>query len=205
MLLKQKIGNDIHPSIPLEVDFPSNHEDGKMPILDLKVWTERKENKTIIMHEFYSKGISSKAVINAKLAIPWSTKCTALTQEVLRVLLNCSKELPWRVPTQHVNDMVLRMQYSGYSKKFWYEVVNSALKVYDERMSADENGTRPLHRPKGWKTRERAIENQKKKISWYKTGGNDSVIFVPATPRSELQKRYAKEIKAKGLNIKVVK
>ena len=203
MLLIQEIGNDIHPSIQLEVDFPSNHGDGKMPILDLKVWRERKENKTIIMHEFNSKDVSSKAVINAKSAIPWSTKRTVLTQEMLRVLLNCSKELPWRVPTQHVNEMVLRMQYSGYSKKFRYEVVNSALKAYDERMSADENGTRPLYRPNGWKTRERAIEKQKKKNSWYKKGGNDSVIFVPATPRSELQKRYAKEIKAKGLNIKV--
>ena len=204
MLLIQEIGNYIHPSIQLEVHFPSNHEDGKMPILDLKVWTERKKNKTIIMHEFYSKDVSSKAVINAKSAIPWSTKRTVLTQEVLRVLLNCSKELPWSVPTQHVNEMVLRMQYSGYSKKFRYEVVNSALKAYDERMSADESGTRPLYRPKGWETRERAIEKQKKKISWYKTGGDDSVIFVPATPGSELQKRYAKEIKAKGLKIKVV-
>ena len=31
MLLIQKTGNDIHPSIQLEVDFPSNHEDGKCP------------------------------------------------------------------------------------------------------------------------------------------------------------------------------
>ena len=82
--------------------------------------------------------------------------------------------------------------------------MNSALKAYNERMSADENGTRPLYRPKWWKTRERAIEKQKKKIGLNKTGGNDSFIFVPATPRSELQRRNAEEIKAKGFKIKVV-
>ena len=38
MALVQKIGNSIHPSIELEVDYPSGHEDGKLPILDLKVW-----------------------------------------------------------------------------------------------------------------------------------------------------------------------
>ena len=47
------------------------------------------------MYEFYSKEMASKAVINARSALSWSTKRTVLTQEVLRVLLNCSKLLPW--------------------------------------------------------------------------------------------------------------
>ena len=34
MLLFQQIGNSIHPSIQLEVDFPSKHEDNNMPILN---------------------------------------------------------------------------------------------------------------------------------------------------------------------------
>ena len=99
MLPIQDIGNDIHPSTQLEVEFPSNHEDGKMPILDLKIWIEKHETHAMIMHEFYSKEVSSKNVINVKSAIPWSTKRTVLTQEALRVLLNCSKRLPWDVPT----------------------------------------------------------------------------------------------------------
>ena len=94
-------------------------------------------------HECYSKEVSSKNVINAKQAIRWSTKRTVLTQEILRVLLNCSKRLPWDVPTRHVNDVMMKMQYSGYSKKFRYEVVKSALKAYDDRVSADESGIRP--------------------------------------------------------------
>ena len=54
---------------------------------------------------------------------------SALTQETLRVLLNFSKLLPWERRVENVNEMVLRKQYSGYSEKFRYEVVNSALKT----------------------------------------------------------------------------
>ena len=38
MALIKKVGNDIHPLIRLEVDYPSKHQDGKLPIFDLKVW-----------------------------------------------------------------------------------------------------------------------------------------------------------------------
>ena len=58
---------------------------------------------------------------------------------------------------------MMKVQYSGYSKKFRYEVVKSALKAYDDRVSADVNGIRLLYRPKEWKTKERASEKQRKK------------------------------------------
>ena len=94
-MIKQ-VGNDIRPSIQLEVDYPSNHQGGKLPILDLKVWVESREKKTegqvgkvsAITYEFHSKCMASKAVINARSALTWSTKRTVLTQEVLRVLMN---------------------------------------------------------------------------------------------------------------------
>ena len=44
-----------------------------------------------------------------------------------------------------------------------------------------------------------------KKSSWYKRGGDEAVIFVPATPNSQLQKKYQTEIKRQSFKIKVVK
>ena len=38
------------------------------------------------------------------------------------------------------------MQYSGYSKKFRYEVVDSAVKAYRARQEAELKGERPMHR-----------------------------------------------------------
>ena len=63
----------------------------------------------------------------------------------------------------------------------------------EQDLCTDRNGGKP----------EKSNRQAKTKIGWYKTGDN-SVIFVPATPGSELQRRYTKEIKAKGFQIKVV-
>ena len=53
MKIIMDIGNSIHKSIQLTTDYPSEHKDNKIPILDLKVWTERKNSKTMVLHEFY--------------------------------------------------------------------------------------------------------------------------------------------------------
>ena len=215
MLLIKRLGDDIHSSIQLEVDYPSNHRDQKLPILDLKVWLETREkeienqvvNMSVIKYELYSKEMVSKPVINARSALSWSTKRTVLTHEVLRVLLNCRKLLPWerweRV-VENVTEMVLRMQYSGYSEKFRCDVVNTALKAYETSKKAYREGERPLHRPRELKREERDQEKVRKRSNWYKKGRNEVVVFVPSMPNSQLPRRYQKEIKKQGFKIKVV-
>lgn len=212
MELIRQVGDDIHPSIKLEVDYPSKHPDKKLPILDLKVWVEQREKEvqgsnqmvSVIMYEFYTKEIASKALVNARSAMSASVKRTVLSQAVLRVLLNCSPLLPWANVVEKVEEMVLRMQYSGYNKKFRYEVVDSAIKAYRARQEAELKGERPMHRPKGWRRDERETEKSRKREDWYKKGGNEAVIFVPATPGSQLQKEYQREIRNQGYRIKVV-
>ena len=70
----KRIGDSIHESIILETDCPENHEDRKMPILDLKVWLEVRNERKFIMHEYYMKQVSSKAVIDARSTLPWKQK-----------------------------------------------------------------------------------------------------------------------------------
>ena len=108
------------------VGTPSKHDDLKVPILDMGMYVN---NGRKVVYELYSKEVSSKCVINARSAAPWSMKRTVLTQEVLRVLLNCSTDLEWEVKKNHVEMMVARMQFSGYSNKFRSEVVDSAIKA----------------------------------------------------------------------------
>ena len=40
----KEMGNEIHPSIQLETDYPSKNPDKKMPLLDVKIWTEKRRN-----------------------------------------------------------------------------------------------------------------------------------------------------------------
>ena len=88
------IGNSIHESIQLETDCPENHEDKKLPILDLKVWLKQQNERKFIMHEFYMKPVSSIALIDARSTLLWKSKRIILVQQALRILRNCSEDLP---------------------------------------------------------------------------------------------------------------
>ena len=195
------VGDSIHPSIQLEVDCPSQHTDGEVPILDVKVWVEKSRT---VMYEFYSKEVSSKSVIDARSALPWSTKRTILTQEVLRILLNCSTDLDKQRIVHHVEHMVTRMQFSGYDSKFRGQIIHSAFKAYEKITEAVQRGERPLHRPKHWKREEREKDKEKKKKNWFRRGGYDTVIFIQATPESKLRKMLQKDIDDSDFNIRVV-
>ena len=68
--LWKTVTNGIHPSIQVEVDFPSRHLEKSVPILDLRVWVENTIDggKYVVMHEYYMKDVASKAVLNARSA-----------------------------------------------------------------------------------------------------------------------------------------
>ena len=45
---------------------------------------------------------------------------------------------------------------------------------------------------------------KEKAVGWYKRGGYESVIFVPSTPDSLLQRRYQAEIVRQGIKIRIM-
>ena len=56
MKLIQTEANSIHPSIQTTIDYKSNYNDKKLPMLDLKIWTApNKDGVTKVMHEHYIK------------------------------------------------------------------------------------------------------------------------------------------------------
>ena len=204
MKILQEVGNSIHPSIQITIDYPSNYDDKKMPSLDMKIWVEETDTGNIIMHEHYSKPMATTALLNERSALPWSMKRTVLMQEALRILLNCSRELPWEVKSKHLSRFTARMQFSGYEKKFRSEVIKSALNAYEKLRTAEVEGDRPLYRPKTWRATEREKERKEKKKIWYKKGGYQSVMFISATPGSILKKKYETEVQKSGMKIRIV-
>ena len=204
MNLIKQIGNDIHPSIQLEVDYPTKYPDGKMPILDLKVWIEQTERGSRILHEFYMKPMATKTVINARSAMSWRVKRTVLTQEALRIMLNCSRDLPWRMVANHLTEFSARMQFSGYEQRFRAEVIKSAIHAYNTLLAAEQQGERPLYRPRSWNMVEREKQRKAKKLSWYKKGGEEALMIIPKTPDSRLLKMYQQEVRQSGLPIYIV-
>ena len=203
-------GDSIHQSIQLEADYPAKHPDKKVPILDIKVWVDA-EGK--VWHEYYSKPVSSKAVIDSTSAMPFKDRRTVLTQDLLRVLLRCSPELPWSMKKKHVEEYVLRMQYSGYDETVRKEIVRSAISAYEKIRRKVEQKERPMYRSKMWKQKERQKDKRKKKTNWYKRNKGSkkcdkkeykSVLFVQPTKDAILKRKYEEVISKSKCSVKVV-
>ena len=80
----------------------------------------------IILHEFFGKSMASKAVANARSVLPLDCEKNDVNAGGVKsnVTLRCSWLLPWEAVVKQVEDFVLRMRFSGYTKKFRYEVVD---------------------------------------------------------------------------------
>ena len=66
--------------------FPDN----KLPTLDTKIWWDG----VSIKYEFFEKTMCTNLVLQRDTALSPSCIRASLTQEVVRRLMNCSKDLP---------------------------------------------------------------------------------------------------------------
>ena len=69
-----------------------------------------------IQFEFFSKLMAPSVVILAFSAQPWGQKRTTLTQELIRRLLNCRKELNCSIKKKHPNRFMQLLKNSGYNE-----------------------------------------------------------------------------------------
>ena len=74
MKVLQSIANSVHQSVRMTIDYPSKHQDGKVPMLDVKKWIQEVNGRWLTVYEHYEKEMATKAVIHATSAIPKATK-----------------------------------------------------------------------------------------------------------------------------------
>ena len=106
-----------------------------------------------------------------------------------------------------LSSYMARMMYSGYPEKYRRDTLTRALRIYDNMIEEDNNGTRPLYRPKHWNIVARRKDKQKKRYEWSTRGGHIAPIFVPPTPNSELAqslKAIADSEAEAGVHFKVI-
>ena len=104
----RKMGNSISTMIELGEDTPSHHDNKKLPIPDLNVWIERKdENDTTsekAKYQFYRKPMANPLLIIPRSALPEKVKRTALTQQAIRIMKNTSPEVTEKEKTQLLSE-----------------------------------------------------------------------------------------------------
>ena len=86
------IANSIDGMITMTFDVPSNYEDMKVPMLDLKVRLNEND-KGRIYYSFYEKPTKCPFVMSRNSAMPLKKKIEFLSQEAFRRLHNTKKEI----------------------------------------------------------------------------------------------------------------
>ena len=85
-----KMASCINEMIQMTGDCPSLNNDGRMPLLNTKVWVE----EGLLLYENYRKPMANPLMMLEMSAMPANMKRTVLTQEVVRIRRNMSKRLP---------------------------------------------------------------------------------------------------------------
>ena len=191
------LADEIDPVLNVTIDYSSNHGDGRLPVLDLRVWIgENKEGVYKVLYSHYMKEVASRATIHYRSSHSRVMKKNVMVNEIGRILGNCSEEIPWDEAAQHVAYFVRRMQFSEYPEEFRQEAVTEAMRRYDNKKMMDENGPNTVKKSKD-------VPNNKHQ--WYSQNGKyESVMFVEATPASELMNKVQQVIRRLKMKIKVV-
>ena len=127
-----------------------------------------------------------------------------LTADLIRVMRNVSVHCDNEERRKHVQQYVHRMQYSGYDQSDRVAVYKKAKRCFDNIVQESENGGTPVYRSKTYQRATREKERNNKRRNWYGKGGDETVMFVDATPGSALAKKFKNVLSTCGLKIRVV-
>ena len=150
------------------------------------------------------KPMANKHVVHKDSAISYQSKINILVADLVRIMCNVSRLCEEEERTRKAQEFMIRMQYSGYSKKERSIVFVKAKYKYKKKIEEDTTGTRPMYRSKTWNEEDRKKEKIAKRTNWYKKGGYETVFFVDATPDQELAKKCEEIFKKSELKIKVI-
>ena len=191
------IANSVTSMLEFEVDVCSKHIDGKMPVLDLKMWTEKEQGVTVIRHEFYKKPMASRLTLRGHTAYPKSQLKAVMIQEILRRLRNCSPESSWEDRGKHLTEFAKSLQASGYPEAYRKKMFEIAVERFKKELEDHTRGNKDLYRK-----REDIIEQTRKKggkatkDNWFKRKEGEkttSILKVPYT-RGKLAKEVGASI-----------
>ena len=183
----ETIANSIHRSIRVKVDYPSKHQDERMPILDTKMWLEEVEVNNAMKHQilysYFEKEMSSKFVLHRESAISRGSKINILVNELLRVMRNTSLRVQQQEKDKHVQHFLNKMQLSGYDQEDRVQVYKKAKRIFEEKIRGKD--VYP-HVDKITRMKEYTREKIQKKKRWFKQGKYKGVFYVDATPLGSL-------------------
>ena len=174
------MANSIQKELQFEGDCGSNHEDGYIPVLDLKMktvlLTEPGIDGTLVSYyqtifKFFKKPMARKTIMNAKTAMSEKVKRETTANELLRRLLNTLPFMPESEENavEAVNNYMVEMANSGYDEKWREDTLLNTIRGYKRKLrncgkveapgkiTFHENSTENLYRKQEEGERERYL------------------------------------------------
>ena len=147
-------------------DFESNW----LPTLDFQTTTLPAGR---INFKFFSKPMQNNMCIQKGSALPRNIIFSALRQEVVRRLSNCSPNTDDATKIEVVEDFIQVMSNSGHQYPFIKSVVLQGITKYKSllirsRLDADSPKFKPLYRARSYRTAERLLQKYVEDMTWYK-------------------------------------
>ena len=197
------VANSICEFTTFKTDCPSANASGWMPLLDIQIKVQPDNS---ISWKFYEKEVTSSFTILNSSAMPKKVKRMSLIQEGLRRLRNTCPELVQTLKKELMEGLAEKMMVSGYPEEFRAGVIRDAVIGYERLLAACGRGERPLYRPRSWQQQDRRKAKMLSRVSWYRPA--DAVLFLPATPDSELADQAKKVVEEEaprlGLRVRIV-
>ena len=184
------VANSIFPCVQFTVEYPSKNENGKVPILDLEVAV--KDNQ--LTYEHYEKPCAAKMVIPFSSAHSRKMKMAVLVEEGVRRLRNTARGLDEEKRRSVMEKWSKKLRRSGYPATWRHEVIKAAYEKFDKMCEDEDNGVRPIHRPREWKERERRLEKEAKVTNWHKSRPNQVSAPLILDPTAGSLSKDAKEV-----------
>ena len=111
-------------------------------------------------------------------------KMAVLVEEGVRRLRNTARGLDEEKRRSVMEKWSRKLRRSGYPATWRHEVIKAAYEKFDKMCEDEDNGVRPIHRPREWKERERRLEKEAKVSNWHKSKPNQvsAPLILDPTP-----------------------
>ena len=134
----KEIADTIEDGIVMTEDTPSKNHDGKLPILDMKVWMD---GESRVVYQHYAKPMTTRKVLGAQSALSAKTKKSVHVQECVRRILNTSSRLNWQKAVAPIlTDYMERMMLAGYGEDYRMSFLKLAMKIHDRMLKENQPG-----------------------------------------------------------------
>ena len=134
------------------------NRDGKLPILDTKMWVERTGGggEEQIRYELYEKPMVSRLVTMERSSLPQKTKLTVLSQEIVRWKRNTFRGENREEGDKRMSRFMVKLRASGYNRGQRWEILKSGSRKFKKMVEDEKRGIRRVNRPR-WEGGEQTL------------------------------------------------